>query len=146
MQWTAGCRFSPILSTLAPPPLTGIVRLLCDTMRFCDNTTERSPARRHAATAFGVLTLLLAGLIVFMFVGDIFLAVAGQKDIGYGVVGGVMFFIITLPFALLCTLSAILLVGTRRCRLAWVTFCVVYVPLIFFTLGTFIYRHFIHSR
>jgi hypothetical protein len=115
-------------------------------MRFCDNTTVRSPARRHAATVLGVITVLFAGLIVFMFAGDLFLTVAGSKDTGYGVVGGVMFFIITLPFALLCTLFAILLVGTRRCRLAWVTFCVVYVPLIFIMLGIFIYRHFTHSR
>ena len=115
-------------------------------MKFCDNTTERSPARRYTATALGIITLLFAGLIVFMFAGDVLLVLAGSKDTGYGTIGGVMFFIITLPFALLCTLFAILLVDTRRCRLAWVTFCVVYVPLIFVMLGIFIYRHFTHFK
>lgn len=115
-------------------------------MKFCDNATERSPAKRHIATILGVITLMCAGAIVFMIAADLWGAVMGWKDTGYGVVGGVMLFIITLPVALLCTLFAILLVGTRRCRLAWITFCVVYVPLTLLTFGIPIYRHFAHSR
>jgi uncharacterized membrane protein YkgB len=83
-------------------------------MKFCDNTTERSPARRYTATALGVITLICAVAVVLLIASDLF------TSGGYGGMAAFFLLIITLPFTLLCTLFAILLVGTRRCKLAWI--------------------------
>ena len=110
-------------------------------MKFCDNTTERSPARQHAATAFGVLTLLCAVPVVLGFISGILGELFRWEDASYGGIGSVLFYIITLPVALLSTLFAILLGGTRQSRLAWITFCAVYLP---FTAFIVIFRFIIH--
>jgi hypothetical protein len=110
------------------------------------NPTECSPVRRYTATALGVITLLCAASIVFMVVADLCLGAIGSKDAGYGVIGGFMLALITSPIASLCTLFAFLLVGPRRSRLAWISFCVAYIPFIAWMLAVIIYRTFIHSR
>src|SRR5258708_4435753 len=95
------------------------------------NPGQCSPIRRHIATGRGVITLLCAGAIVFMAVWDLCSAVMGSKDAGYGMMAAFMLFLITSPVASLCTLFALLLVGPRRCKLAWISFCVGYMPFIF---------------
>src|SRR5437899_1034683 len=110
------------------------------------NPAQCSPIRRHIATGLGVITLLCAALIVIMVVLGLCDAVMGSKDANYAMIGAFMLFLITSPVASLCTLFALLLVGPRRCKLVWISFCVGYMPFHFCMLVAFICRSFTHSR
>src|SRR6267142_930099 len=88
---------------------------------------ECSPTKRRIATALGVITLLCASLFVLSMAFMTAQAVGGVYD---GPILGLAVFVLTLPIAIICTSFALYLVGPRQCKLAWISFCVVYSPLI----------------
>ena len=90
-----------------------------------------NPARRFIAVALGVVTVLCTLLWILTFALIVMQSVAGVYE---SPVLGVGVLVVTFPPALLCTIVALVLVGPRRCKLAWISFCIYVLPLVF-TLG-----------
>jgi hypothetical protein len=87
--------------------------------------TPISQTKKFIATALGIITLLCAVFFHLSFGLVIWQAVAGVYP-GAGFVFIVL--LITLPPAILCTVISLILVGPRRCKLAWISLCTFALP------------------
>jgi hypothetical protein len=86
-----------------------------------------SPTKRFFAKALGIITMLCAALFFLSFVFVFLQAVTGVYD------GPILIFIVlflTLPPAIVCTIISLILVGPRRCKLAWISLCAFVVPFV----------------
>ena len=86
-----------------------------------------SPTRRLIAVALGVVTVLCTLLWLLTFGLIVAQSVAGVYE---SPVLGIAILVLTFPPALLCTIIAMLLVGPRRCKLAWISLCIYIAPLV----------------
>lgn len=83
-------------------------------------TTQVSPKRQLVATRLGVITLLCVILFYLSFAFVMWQTVAGIYD------GPILVFVtlfLTAPLAIICTVISLMLVGPRRCKLAWISLC-----------------------
>jgi hypothetical protein len=86
-----------------------------------------SPTKRFFAKALGIITMLCAALFFLSFV-FVFLQVAGGVYDGPILIFVVLF--LTGPPAIVCTIISLILVGPRRCKLAWISLCSFVVPFV----------------
>jgi hypothetical protein len=99
-----------------------------------------SPTKRFFAKALGIITMLCAVLFFLSFV-FVFLQVASGVYDGPILMFAVLFF--TLPPAIVCIIISLILVGPRRCKLAWISLCTFAVPFVLcicITLGISIWQ------
>lgn len=95
-----------------------------------DSKTVITPRRAAVAIGLGVVTLVCSAL----FYGSIFLTMSEVGSIGddappfYPGIIMIIGFGCTFPPALVCTIVAICLVGFARCKLAWISLCLLLVP------------------
>lgn len=93
--------------------------------------TPVSPTRHAWAKGLGVVVALCA----FAWFASIALTMVALKtidsDIPFfpGIIMGIGL-VVTLPPALLCTVIALILVGPRRARLAWMSLCLFVLPVL----------------
>jgi hypothetical protein len=86
-----------------------------------------SPTKRFFAKALGIITMLCAALFFLSFVFVFLQAVTGVYD-GPILMFAVLF--LTLPQAIICTIISLILVGPRRCKLAWISLCTFALPFV----------------
>ena len=103
--------------------------------------TPISPKRRAWATGLGVVVALCAA---GWFASIAFTMVALKTvDSGIPFFPGIIMVIglvVTLPPAILCTVIAVVLVGLRRAKFAWISLCLFALPVIF-GIAIGIWRH-----
>jgi hypothetical protein len=88
--------------------------------------TQVSPKRQSAATVLGVITLACAVLFYLSF-GFVMLQWAGGAYAGAAL--PFIILVLTFPPAIIRTIISLFLVGPRRCKLAWISWCLY--PLFF---------------
>jgi hypothetical protein len=91
-----------------------------------------SNARRFLAIGLSIVTLLCAGLywLVYLFVtAQVYAGVYGGPELL--IVGTIL----TLPPAAICTIVAMILVGPRRCKTAWISLSSFGLPYLLLFLG-----------
>jgi len=84
-----------------------------------------SRGRRVVATICSLITACCAALFLLTIAFMIAQSVAGVYD---SPILGVAVLMFTLPPAIICTLIAVILVGFRRCRLAWISLSTFVLP------------------
>jgi uncharacterized membrane protein (DUF485 family) len=95
-----------------------------------------SATRRSFAIALSIITLLCAllyWLVLAFITAQIHAGVYGGPELGIAAT------ILMLPPAAICTIIALILVGWRRCKLAWISlssFAWPYVALLIYALWT----------
>lgn len=86
-----------------------------------------SLTKQFFAKALGIITMLCAALFFLSFVFVFLQAVTKVYD------GPILMFVVlffTLPPAIVCTIISLILVGPRRCKLAWISLCSFAVPFV----------------
>jgi len=92
-----------------------------------------STKRQITATVLGAITLACAALFYLSFGFVILQSLGGTYD---GVALPIISLVLTLPPAVVCTIIAMILVGPKRCKLAWISFCSY--PLLFMFMFIFV--------
>jgi hypothetical protein len=88
---------------------------------------ELGSLRRAIAMTLGVVTVLCALLWFLTFAFIVAQSIAGVYDSPFLALG---ILALTFPPALFCTTIAIILVGPRHCKLAWIALCIYVAPLV----------------
>jgi hypothetical protein len=86
-----------------------------------------SPTKRFFAKALCIITMLCA-ILFFLSFAFVCLQVAGGVYDGPILMFAVLFF--TFPPSIVCTIISLILVGPRRCKLAWISLCTFALPFV----------------